>query len=686
MHLSCRVISTATCSTLLASLKFIVSVLHAHTRLVCSFIHVAIREENTALFNMATPGPSTIQDVRTEEEEYGEDDEEYGDDYDDEGDYDAEAEEMARRLQDQLRADIARAQLEAAVAAAAALQNIPQAIPTGATQGASGTESRLTSRKRRHDAAILTMKSILSCVSTSSLVRDTLSTFTVPAARNTNVLDIFNQCISSGVVPKNIARPLSEEVVSLAKSDILFASLRNSDASAIQLDKGKRKRDFLDDSRKDDVTERSFKRLAVDQPDLCAQVSEAVRVITNACSQLSAAPTSHPPDPSVVSSIHPQLHQVFLFAVTSAPRAGQRTAALQELAGLIQMVGVLSGIPIGTSPSVPPHANAHAHAPPWGSVPGAPLPWAPADLGTAVYPCLVPTCAKVFHRLYSLRAHQRLHTLVERPYRCVQCPASFVRNHDLKRHARLHDKKAWRCSGCGKIFSRRDAIKRHKDARGRFSGKGGEVGVGESVCAYAEVEEVEVEKGEGDEEASRRAKMWSDIAANQMVSGPYGGPAGVPGAEDGQMEEGEIELGVVHEAQGIVLQLHGLLQAYVATGLGGPSGASQLHAPHESQVTLASVIARTQQFQPPTTADNWTGTNFAGNHTDSGNDVPHDAPVTAAAPSASSLSTTLSLSEEQTRLLEQAIAQAALAAQAQAEAEAALEEEGSGSEGDDDTY
>ena len=102
----------------------------------------------------------------------------------------------------------------------------------------------------------------------------------------------------------------------------------------------------------------------------------------------------------------------------------------------------------------------------------------------------------------------------------MQCPASFVRNHDLKRHMLLHDKKAWRCAGCNKIFSRRDAIKRHKDARGRaLGGKGGRPGDADAVdtaCAFAEIEEVEVDKTEGEEEISRRAKLWNGIAASSV--------------------------------------------------------------------------------------------------------------------------------------------------------------------------
>ncbi|CCM06591.1 uncharacterized protein FIBRA_08869 [Fibroporia radiculosa] len=606
------------------------------------------------------PGGTVSQGGATEDEEFGDDGEEdYEDDYADGDDLEAEAEEMARILKEQLQADIAKAQLEAAAA--------HQPRPT-LEKDKGNTDSTSTARKRRYEAALSTMKAIMSIASKRALVHDSLAAFLVPAAENANILTIFQRCISSEAVPKKLARPLSDAVVLLAKSDILFASLRNSDAPALQLDKGKRKRDAADEVAHDYSDSRGYKRFAYDYPDLRFLISEAVRVITNALATVPSGPASPHLDPALISSIHVQLHQVFLFAVTSAPRAGERMPALQELAGLIQMLGVLSGIPIGSNPSAP---LSHPHSP-WGHPYGAP---STPDLGTAVYPCLIPTCAKVFHRLYSLRAHQRLHSFVERPYRCTQCPASFVRNHDLKRHTKLHDKQAWRCSGCSKVFSRRDAIKRHKDSRGRIGGKGknGEIELGDNACAYAEIEEVEVEKPQGDEEASRRAKLWNDITTNHMGSAP---PGHVNASGDEfPPEEGEVEFGVVGEAHSIVLQLHGLLQVYVAKLLGTTSASEgQAGVSDPSTATLASIIARTQYTQPqsrsvsvqPQTPSVYQSAEAA---------QPPDV-------SSPQLSLSLSLSEEQTRLLEQAIAQAALAAQAQAEAEAALEEEAEASDED----
>lgn len=50
--------------------------------------------------------------------------------------------------------------------------------------------------------------------------------------------------------------------------------------------------------------------------------------------------------------------------------------------------------------------------------------------------------------------------LNERPFKCDQCPQSFNRNHDLKRHKRIHlAVKPFPCGFCEKSFSRKDALK-----------------------------------------------------------------------------------------------------------------------------------------------------------------------------------------------------------------------------------
>jgi uncharacterized Zn-finger protein len=57
--------------------------------------------------------------------------------------------------------------------------------------------------------------------------------------------------------------------------------------------------------------------------------------------------------------------------------------------------------------------------------------------------------------------------LYDRPFKCDECPQSFNRNHDLKRHKRIHlAVKPYPCQYCEKQFSRKDALKRHVLVKG----------------------------------------------------------------------------------------------------------------------------------------------------------------------------------------------------------------------------
>ncbi|KAJ5484717.1 hypothetical protein N7539_004705 [Penicillium diatomitis] len=75
--------------------------------------------------------------------------------------------------------------------------------------------------------------------------------------------------------------------------------------------------------------------------------------------------------------------------------------------------------------------------------------------------------------------------VADRPFKCDQCPQSFNRNHDLKRHKRIHlAVKPFPCAHCDKSFSRKDALKRHilvkgcgtataSDSNGALTGENG---------------------------------------------------------------------------------------------------------------------------------------------------------------------------------------------------------------------
>ncbi|PPQ95326.1 hypothetical protein CVT26_008172 [Gymnopilus dilepis] len=603
-----------------------------------------------------------------EEEEW---DEEEDFEEDDDADIDAEALEIARRLGEQLWADISKVTGEgnasAAPVAEASTTDVPAVIPS---QGSAPiVPAPVTNAGRKEELVIGTMRTILSLVEKDAQAKSALLSVTVP--NGPSVFDVLLQCSTNGTISKGLAGPLSQVIVTLAQSTVLFGNLKKSNASAIQLDKGKRKREEFDEGI---YRHHPFKRPFIPDLELQNQVVEAVRVVSHAL----GTSTSQPLDPALISSIRLQLHQIFLFSVTSAVIAGPSMHALQEIGGLIQVIGVLSGIQIGHSPTNQSFDQTSSF--PWAQ--GQPT--MTTDIGTAVYPCLVAGCHKTFSRLYSLRAHQRSHS-THRPYRCSMCPASFARNHDLKRHIRLHERKAWKCGGCHKVFSRRDAIKRHKTGtknRGPRS----------EICLVAEILEVDLE-GEDAEDSireERRAKMWNGIVVNEAIG------ASTTALQHTFMdmkpvEEGEINPAILAGIQGSVLGLHGVLQVLVGNALGNPIGhpSSMPVDTTGGQATLASVIARAQSQTTPSgtfissslpgeittgdvTAD---GANTSPSATEeisiqtqsNGENVEDHQPL----PSLSMYG----LSDEQAKLLEIAIANAASAAQAQAEAEAALEEE-----------
>lgn len=610
---------------------------------------------------------------------------EYEDDGEDEEDDDEEAEEIARRLKEQLWADISKAQAAQATPSAQ-----PLAARTAALPGERAASGPMAILSKKQDAALHTMKGILAITANDTLAHSTLASTVVPGTNNDNVLNVLNQTVRAGSISKELAKTLTPILVSLARSDSLFATMRHSNAPAMQLDKGKRKRDENEEEQQQNGA-RAFKRPNLVYHDFQQQISEAVKIVSNALSANSTAAGTL--DPSVISSVQLHLHQLFLFSMTSSAGGGPEMNTLQEIGGLIQVLGVLSGIQIGPTATPnhavqqPPSSALHPSHPwiPQGTHPNPSVPF--NDIGTAVYPCLVPGCHKIFARLYSLRAHQRVHA-VHRPFRCAVCPGSFARNHDLKRHAKLHEKKAWQCAGCDKMFSRRDAIKRHKNSSAARGGKG-------EICVDAAVREVVLDK-EGDEDAvreGRRTRMWADIVAGSATPAAYYGHG-----DDGHMEEGEVNSDVIRQTQAAVLSLHATLQRHVSSALGTDHAAPPLHLdPTGGQATLASVIARAQMqnLAPIQGTAGPAGVGCEMVYPEGSSSNPADQPPTSldsarsvdnGAPDGGVTAPQLSLyglSEEQTKLLEQAIANAASAAQAQAEAEAALEEEDDEDDDDD---
>jgi uncharacterized Zn-finger protein len=79
----------------------------------------------------------------------------------------------------------------------------------------------------------------------------------------------------------------------------------------------------------------------------------------------------------------------------------------------------------------------------------------------------------------------------DRPFKCDQCPQSFNRNHDLKRHKRIHlAVKPFPCGHCEKSFSRKDALKRHILVKG--CGKNPANGVVQTTGSQSPLEKSEV--------------------------------------------------------------------------------------------------------------------------------------------------------------------------------------------------
>lgn len=52
-----------------------------------------------------------------------------------------------------------------------------------------------------------------------------------------------------------------------------------------------------------------------------------------------------------------------------------------------------------------------------------------------------------------------------RRYVCPSCGFGFVRNHDLTRHIRGHNNELFKCDKCGKMYGRKDSLRRHQNGR-----------------------------------------------------------------------------------------------------------------------------------------------------------------------------------------------------------------------------
>lgn len=129
--------------------------------------------------------------------------EEEDDDDGDDADIDAEAQEIARRLGQQLWEDINKAQ------AAQVSSNVPSSTPK---------------LSRKEEAIVTTMKTILSLVEQDRIAKDAFRDTLLPNSGG-NVFEILQQSVLNNSVAKHICMPLSHTLVSLAKSESLQRAL-----------------------------------------------------------------------------------------------------------------------------------------------------------------------------------------------------------------------------------------------------------------------------------------------------------------------------------------------------------------------------------------------------------------------------------------------------------------------------
>jgi len=99
--------------------------------------------------------------------------------------------------------------------------------------------------------------------------------------------------------------------------------------------------------------------------------------------------------------------------------------------------------------------------PPSGSIQSQVAPSSfPSDNGPWIAASLLSSTLYHFPRHGLLGLQPPKQSPQERTFKCADCPQSFFRNHDLKRHTKIHlAVKPFPCSNCDKTFSREDALK-----------------------------------------------------------------------------------------------------------------------------------------------------------------------------------------------------------------------------------
>lgn len=86
-------------------------------------------------------------------------------------------------------------------------------------------------------------------------------------------------------------------------------------------------------------------------------------------------------------------------------------------------------------------------------------------------PHTCPTCSKTYTTLSGLNRHRTVHTPPS--ITCTTCGLQFRRGYELQRHMATHDPERWKhwCDGCGRRYSRRDVMMRHRRRCAMFVGQ-----------------------------------------------------------------------------------------------------------------------------------------------------------------------------------------------------------------------
>lgn len=318
------------------------------------------------------------------------------------------------------------------------------------------------------DPMIETIKTMLSLALSDPHVHYALMTTIVPGpvANGANLYAILTGSVMEGRVNPELAQPLSILISALASGSMMVSAepaqypptpalvtmppVSHSPESASS--PLKRKREHVDEGHvwpTHPVYNPAVQPIPQPQPQpqpTKSQISEELlNRLQSATSDILQVldpllDSQEPLSESAVASIQRQLHQVYSFASTCPPQQPEDSSImqkLQEIGGLIQVVGILSGVPIAQSSDTDAAGYSSARG---GASAGRAIPNA---IGTAIHPCTV--CSKMFNKLSALRTHERTHS-EGRPYKCeyAGCPASFARNHDLRRHEKSHERQMFR--------------------------------------------------------------------------------------------------------------------------------------------------------------------------------------------------------------------------------------------------